>query len=114
MNQKRRVPQRTCVICRATLPKRSLIRVVRSPEGRVSIDARGKAAGRGAYVCPRPGCFGSARARASLGRALEIDISAEDWTAMAPDLRKLAQERGADLASLVDSGSGSVGSAEGV
>ncbi|MHB0875059.1 MAG: RNase P modulator RnpM [Anaerolineae bacterium] len=113
VNSKRRIPQRTCVICRTTLPKRSLIRVVRSPEGRVSIDGRGKAAGRGAYVCPRAECFSSARARASLCRALEIDISVEDWAALSPDLLKLAQERGAASASIADSGSGSVGSAEG-
>lgn len=114
MGQKRRIPQRTCVICRATLPKRSLIRVVRAPDGRVSIDARGKAPGRGAYVCPRPECFGSARARGSLGRALEVDISDADWVAMTPELQRLARERGPDLASFADSGSGSVGSAEGV
>jgi len=49
--QPRRAPQRTCVACRTTRDKRDLLRVVRAPDGSVSFDASGKAAGRGAYLC---------------------------------------------------------------
>lgn len=77
------------------MPKRSLVRVVRTPEGRVIIDARGKAPGRGAYLCPRPECFGSNRARAAVARALEVELGADDWAAMQDELRSLALQRGA-------------------
>ena len=43
-------PQRQCVGCREKKPKPELIRVVRAPDGAISLDARGKAAGRGAYL----------------------------------------------------------------
>ena len=48
------IPQRQCVGCREKKPKPGLIRVVRAPDGAISLDARGKAAGRGAYLCPSP------------------------------------------------------------
>lgn len=51
----KKVPMRQCLGCREMKPKRELTRVVRSPEGQVSLDARGKAPGRGAYVCPQRG-----------------------------------------------------------
>ena len=94
MRQKKRLPQRTCVICRTTMAKRNLMRIVRTPEGRVVLDPRGKAAGRGAYLCPRKECFTSARARFSVARGLETDLSEVDWQALEPDLVRLAAERG--------------------
>ena len=51
------IPQRQCVGCREKKSKPELIRVVRAPEGDISLDARGKAAGRGAYLCPNPECL---------------------------------------------------------
>ena len=48
----KKIPLRQCVGCREMKPKRDLIRVVRSPEGQISLDFKGKASGRGAYVCP--------------------------------------------------------------
>ncbi|HBK86474.1 MAG TPA: DUF448 domain-containing protein, partial [Firmicutes bacterium] len=53
----RRVPERMCVGCKAMRPKRELIRVVRSPEGEVSLDMTGKKSGRGAYVCHNVSCL---------------------------------------------------------
>lgn len=65
--QKKKIPMRQCVGCREMKPKRELIRVVRSPEGEIGMDFRGKNPGRGAYVCPDAACL----ARARKGRALE-------------------------------------------
>jgi len=50
-----------------------LVRVVRLPEGRVAVDATGKKAGRGAYVCAEYGCWDVALGRKALERALRID-----------------------------------------
>ena len=60
MKQKK-IPMRQCLGCREMKPKQSLVRVVRSPEGAISLDARGKASGRGAYVCRDMECLKKAR-----------------------------------------------------
>ncbi len=74
----RRLPQRTCVGCRETTTKRALVRVVRTPEGRVAPDPSGKSHGRGAYIHADPACWRKALARVALGRALRTDIAPED------------------------------------
>ena len=68
---------RMCTGCREMKPKRELIRVVRSPEGAISLDFRGKANGRGAYVCPSPDCLKKAVRAKALERALETPIPDE-------------------------------------
>jgi predicted RNA-binding protein YlxR (DUF448 family) len=70
----RRVPTRTCVACRTARPKRELVRVVRTPGGRVVLDETGKVAGRGAYVCRSAGCLAIANTKGALTRALETPV----------------------------------------
>ena len=70
------IPQRTCVGCRQVMPKRNLIRVVRSPEG-VSVDLTGKAAGRGAYVHDKKSCWESAL-KGALAHALKTELTEQD------------------------------------
>jgi uncharacterized protein len=70
------VPQRTCVGCRQTLAKRSLIRVVRTNEG-VHVDPTGKVAGRGAYLHDRRSCW-ERGLKGSLAHALKTELSAQD------------------------------------
>jgi uncharacterized protein len=78
----RHVPQRTCVGCREEQSKRALIRIVRAPDGRVAVDTTGKAAGRGAYLCARPGCWTAALQRGSLARALRVTLTTDDRAAL--------------------------------
>ena len=54
--RKRLIPQRTCIGCRTVNEKRTLIRIVRTPEG-VKIDLKGKLPGRGAYLHDKPSCW---------------------------------------------------------
>lgn len=68
---------RQCVGCREMKPKRDLLRVVRSPEGEISLDFKGKKPGRGAYVCHDPGCLAKAKKSKALGRALDVEIPEE-------------------------------------
>jgi len=75
----RKLPQRTCVACRTTRAKRDLVRVVRSPLGELSVDLRGKAPGRGAYLDPDPACLERGLAGGILAKALETSI--DDLTA---------------------------------
>lgn len=70
----RRVPTRTCVACRTSRPKRELVRIVRTPDGRVTVDETGRLAGRGAYVCRSAGCLTIANTRGALSRALETPV----------------------------------------
>ena len=70
----KKIPMRQCLGCREKKPKKELIRVVRSPEGEISLDFRGKANGRGAYVCPNPACLKKAIKAKALERALETAI----------------------------------------
>ena len=79
MANKRKVPMRKCVGCGEMKPKKELIRVVRSPEGAVSLDFRGKLPGRGAYVCPDPACLAKARKSKGLERAFETALPPEVW-----------------------------------
>ena len=73
----KKIPMRQCVGCREMKNKRDLIRVVRSPEGTISLDFKGKLPGRGAYVCPDPACLAKARKSRALERAFETAIPAE-------------------------------------
>lgn len=72
------VPLRTCVACRASKPKRELLRVVRTPDGHVQIDATGKKSGRGAYLCARLSCWDTALKKRRLEQEFEQPISDED------------------------------------
>ncbi|MCR4402294.1 MAG: YlxR family protein [Firmicutes bacterium] len=73
----KKVPQRTCVGCRQVRPKKELVRIVRTPEGLVEMDPTGKRSGRGAYVCPDPGCLDLALRGKRLDAALEVHVPAE-------------------------------------
>jgi hypothetical protein len=69
---------RTCVQCRQVRAKRELVRIVRTPQGSVEIDEKGKAAGRGAYLCRNRTCWESAIAQGRLDHALKTALTAED------------------------------------
>ena len=72
------VPLRTCVQCRQVRSKRELIRIVRTPQGTIEMDERGKAAGRGAYLCRNQACWKGAIRQGRLERALKTKLSAAD------------------------------------
>ena len=73
----RKPPLRMCVGCREQKNKRELIRVVRTPEGEVTIDHTGKRAGRGAYLCFRNECFKKAIKSRTLERSLSVKLNEE-------------------------------------
>ena len=73
----KKIPIRQCLGCREMKPKRELMRVVRSPEGEISLDFRGKAPGRGAYVCRDAQCLKKAIKARAIERALSVQIPPE-------------------------------------
>ncbi len=78
----RKIPMRQCLGCREKFPKRELIRVVRSPEGTLSLDFKGKAPGRGAYLCGKPECLKKARKSRAIERVLETAVPDEVYAAL--------------------------------
>jgi len=77
MPHSKHVPQRTCVICRRTAPKRELVRLVRGADGEIVVDRTGKLPGRGAYVCRSEECARSGVSKKAIERALKARTSPE-------------------------------------
>ena len=73
------MPSRTCVACRTERPKRELVRLVKTPDGVVSVDLTGKLNGRGAYLCQDPACWTQAQRRKAVERALKVSLDVAAW-----------------------------------
>jgi uncharacterized protein len=74
----KRTPQRTCVACRKVRAKQELIRIVRTPTNTVELDANGKKAGRGAYLCRVPECWELGIKGTNLERTLRTKLTQEE------------------------------------
>lgn len=83
----RKIPTRRCCGCGESFPKKDLIRVIRAPDGTVSLDFTGKKSGRGAYVCRSLDCFRKARRADRLGRSLECAIPDAVLDALEEEIR---------------------------
>lgn len=90
--KEKKIPMRMCVGCREMKPKRDLLRVVKSPEGAVSIDVTGRKPGRGAYVCKSAQCLEKAIRQRQLERAFECALTEETKEALGRELEALKQE----------------------
>jgi len=84
----KKIPMRQCVGCREMKPKRELIRVVKSPEGAVSLDFKGKLPGRGAYVCPQKDCLTKARKSKALERAFEMQLPTQVYEGLEEQMKE--------------------------
>ena len=84
----KKIPQRQCMGCRERKEKRELIRVVRSPEGQVSLDFKGKAPGRGAYICPNSECLRRAIRSKALERSLDVEIPQEIYARLEQEMEE--------------------------
>jgi predicted RNA-binding protein YlxR (DUF448 family) len=76
------LPLRTCIACHESKPKRELLRIVRTPESQVLIDATGKKSGRGAYLCAKLSCWQKALKEHRLEKVFEVEISEADRSAL--------------------------------
>ena len=85
----KKIPMRQCVGCREMKEKKALIRVVKSPEGTVSLDVRGKMPGRGAEVCPDPECLKRARKSRALERAFSLPLPPEVWEGLEAQMKEV-------------------------
>lgn len=70
----KKIPERKCIGCGESMPKSTLLRVVRSPQNTISLDFTGKKSGRGAYICKKTACFKKARKAKKFEKNLECLI----------------------------------------
>jgi predicted RNA-binding protein YlxR (DUF448 family) len=84
--KKRKIPERQCLGCNEHKPKIELIRVVRSPEGEISLDLTGKKSGRGAYICRSRKCLMKARKSKRIDKALDVSVPDEVYDRMETEL----------------------------
>lgn len=82
----RRVPMRKCTGCAEHFPKMELIRVLRTPDGAIVLDATGKKSGRGAYICNNPACLKKAKKARRLEASLECEIPEEVFLRLEEEL----------------------------
>lgn len=82
----KKIPMRQCLGCREMKPKRELVRVVRSPAGEISLDFRGKAPGRGAYVCRNAQCLKKAIKARAFERAFSAQIPPEIYERLVQEM----------------------------
>ena len=84
--KERKIPLRMCTGCAEHKPKRELVRVVKSPEGEISLDLTGKKPGRGAYICPNADCLNKAKKAKRLEHAFSCQIPEAVYAAMEEEL----------------------------
>ncbi len=88
----KKIPMRQCLGCREMKPKKELIRVVRSPEGDISLDFKGKAPGRGAYICPNAQCLKKAVRARALEKAFSAQIPEEVYEKLNEEMERAGSE----------------------
>mgnify|MGYP000727178535 FL=1 len=82
----KKIPLRMCTGCMEMKPKKELIRVVKSPEGEVSVDLTGKKSGRGAYICKSGECLEKAIKAKRLSRNLDVAISEDIYNRLKEEI----------------------------
>lgn len=91
----KKTPERMCKGCGLMKPKNSLLRVVRTPEGQVLWDPKGKVPGRGVYICPEESCFLKAKKTRRLERELKTEIPDELYDSL---LKSIPSKSGGESA----------------
>jgi predicted RNA-binding protein YlxR (DUF448 family) len=89
MKSSKRGPQRTCVACREVKDKREMVRIVRLPDGKVSIDPSGRLSGRGAYICSRSDCWQACLSGNQIDHVLKIKIAPDERDRLLAEVRSL-------------------------
>ena len=83
----KKIPMRTCVMCKTKMDKRKLLRIVRVADNGVEFDPTGKKNGRGAYLCTKPECIDNIRNSRKIAHALEINADANELDNVITDIK---------------------------
>ena len=84
--QVKKQPMRKCTGCNEMKEKRELVRIVRDPEGMISVDLTGKKSGRGAYICKDERCLMKAQKAKRLERAFECEVPEDIYERLAREI----------------------------
>lgn len=84
--QQKKIPLRKCTGCGEMKPKKELVRIVRSPQGDVSLDKTGRSPGRGAYICPSPVCVRKAKKGKRLDKAFDCAVPESIYDSLETEL----------------------------
>ncbi|MDO4942149.1 MAG: YlxR family protein [Lachnospiraceae bacterium] len=85
----KKIPMRQCVGCQNMVSKRELIRIIKTSEGDIQLDATGKKNGRGAYICKKKECLEKAIKKHSLERSLKVSIPVEIYDSLKEELDRI-------------------------
>lgn len=85
----KKIPMRQCLGCCEMKNKKEMLRVIRTPEGDVCLDATGRKNGRGAYICPSMECLKAAMKNKGIERSLNVSIPKEVYDLLAEEMKKL-------------------------
>ena len=88
---KNKVPQRKCIGCNESKPKKELIRIVKTPEGEMLVDDTGRANGRGAYISNNPECLQKAIKSKGLNRAFKMNVDTDVLIKLSEEMAKLGK-----------------------
>ena len=89
----KKVPMRQCVGCREKKKKKELIRVIKTSDIQVLVDATGKKNSRGAYLCPRRECLEKAVKNKGLERSLKTAVPKEIYQDFEKEMEQLGESR---------------------
>jgi predicted RNA-binding protein YlxR (DUF448 family) len=87
----KKIPMRQCVGCGEMKSKKELIRVLKTTEGDIVLDATGRQNGRGAYICADPGCLAKARKNHGIERSLGCAIPDEVYDRLEEEMKQIGQ-----------------------
>ena len=73
----KKIPLRQCIGCGEMKNKKEMVRILKTAEGEIVLDATGKKNGRGAYICPSMDCFRKAKKSRGLDRSFKMAVPAE-------------------------------------
>lgn len=85
-------PQRTCTVCRQVKGKKEMVRLVRTPEGKIEVDVTGKKEGRGAYLCRNRECWDKLAKGKQLEHAFKNGINKNDLEQLIKNGKDLLKE----------------------
>ena len=87
----KKIPMRQCVGCAEMKSKKELLRVIKTPEEEIILDATGRKNGRGAYICASMECLKAAQMRKGLERSLKVAIPTEVYESLEQEMSKIAK-----------------------
>ena len=87
----KKIPLRQCIGCGEMKNKKEMVRILKTAEGEIVLDATGKKNGRGAYICPSMDCFRKAKKSRGLDRSFKMAVPAEIYDRLEKEMEKLEQ-----------------------